>query len=187
MSTIESTEVEVWKPVVGYEEWYQVSNRGNVRRHPEKRRPNSPDVLAPGKQISGHLNCNLCVNGKSRVQRIHRMVAEAFLGPPPRDGMHVLHGDGNPENNAIENLRWGTPQENSDDRSRHGRVPFGSKHKSSVLTEHLVIEMRAVRRHLKWTYQKIATMYGVGSRRVIERACKGESWSHVPNPVKGEQ
>lgn len=53
---------------------------------------------------------------------VHRLVLETFVGPPPMKGMHTRHLDGDPSNNRLENLRWGTPEENSADRVRHGRA-----------------------------------------------------------------
>lgn len=43
----------------------------------------------------------------------------AFVGPCP-DGMEVCHNDGNPENNRVENLRYGTRSDNMRDKRKHG-------------------------------------------------------------------
>ncbi len=64
------------------------------------------------------------VRGK-RVERrfadvyVHRLVCEAWHGPPPNEESIVLHLDGDPQNNTPQNLRWGTQQENAEDRERH--------------------------------------------------------------------
>jgi HNH endonuclease len=44
--------------------------------------------------------------------KVHRLVAEAFLGPPPFDGAVVMHIDENAANNRPSNLRWGSQKEN---------------------------------------------------------------------------
>lgn len=44
--------------------------------------------------------------------KVHRLVCEAFHGPPPFDGAVVIHLDEDATNNRIENLRWGTQKEN---------------------------------------------------------------------------
>lgn len=66
-------------------------------------------------------------DGHTFCVRVHRLVLQAFRGPCP-DGMVCCHFDGDPWNNAIENLRWDTPKENQLDSARHG-----TKHKPPVL------------------------------------------------------
>jgi hypothetical protein len=50
----------------------------------------------------------------------------AFVGPYP-EGMEIRHLDGNPENNALENLKYGTRSQNIQDQIRHGVHHFKSK------------------------------------------------------------
>lgn len=61
------------------------------------------------------------VGGKPTGKRVHRLVCEAFHGPPPEGKPLALHGDGNPLNNNAGNLRWGSHRENALDRTEHGR------------------------------------------------------------------
>jgi hypothetical protein len=49
----------------------------------------------------------------------------AFVGPRPAPDIEVLHGDGNGSNNRLSNLRYGTVQENAEDRELHGTVCRG--------------------------------------------------------------
>lgn len=77
---------------------------------------------------------------------VHKMVCEAFHGPPPFEGAMVLHGpDHNKHNNHEDNLRWGTAQENSDDMINAGRAnfPTGESHGRSKLTWDIVRAARA--------------------------------------------
>ena len=55
------------------------------------------------------------------VGRVHRLVLLAFVGRPSRKGMVARHKDGDPANNRLGNLAWGTAQENWQDRKQHGR------------------------------------------------------------------
>jgi hypothetical protein len=55
------------------------------------------------------------------------MVLEAFTGPRPEPAYHARHLDGNPQNNALANLAWGTRQENWEDRRSHGRDVYSAK------------------------------------------------------------
>ena len=90
--------------------------------------------VAAGKVLSQFKNTR---GGHRRVQTVHGpklvhvMVCEAFHGPAPEDKPFALHRDDDPDNNVPSNLRWGTKQDNADDRRRnkgyrtaHRVVPF---------------------------------------------------------------
>jgi hypothetical protein len=108
---------EIWKPVVGYEGLYEVSNLGNVKAvekivgHPtgQCRRPEKMVKLQNGS--SGYAVVNLCKNGKPRTTRVHILVAEAFL-KKPEGKCEVDHINRNRKDNRVENLKWCTHKEN---------------------------------------------------------------------------
>ncbi len=114
---------ERWRPVVGYEGLYEVSNLGQVRSldYVDVRgrlwrggsRKSRPNVR------SGHPQIPLRRHGEKGMAYVHRLVLEAFVGPAP-EGMEACHNDGNPTNNALSNLRWASRAENNLDRVRHG-------------------------------------------------------------------
>jgi len=84
---------------------------------------------------------NLCVDGKSKSRRIHRLVAEAFI--PRVDGINtVLHRDGDPVNCQVSNLKWGTPKENAEDRALHGNEVQGEMVHSAKLNQETVLNIR---------------------------------------------
>jgi hypothetical protein len=100
-------EEEVWLPVTGFEELYQISNRGRVR---SLRLRTGDGLRKPYANKKGHLRIDLYAEGGERKKRyLHRLVLEAFIGSCPT-GMEGCHKDGDPANNNLENLRWGTPQ-----------------------------------------------------------------------------
>lgn len=67
------------------------------------------------------------------THKVHRLVLLAFVGPA-RSKSHVCrHLDGNPANNTLSNLAWGTQQQNWDDRRRHGTDLVGRKHSPATL------------------------------------------------------
>lgn len=123
-----TTTDEIWRPVVGREGWYEVSNLGRVRSLDRvvpilSRRGSVRSCLYRGRLLkscpdkrSGHLHISL---GAGSVRKVHHLVLEAFVGPCP-PGMQCLHGDGDPTNNALANIKWGTASENMLDRVRHG-------------------------------------------------------------------
>jgi hypothetical protein len=47
-----------------------------------------------------------------KTYAVHRLIAEAFHGPPPFDGAVAMHLDENAANNRASNIRWGTQKEN---------------------------------------------------------------------------
>jgi hypothetical protein len=117
-------EVESWLPVVDWEGFYEVSDLGRVRsvvdrvRHPAK-------VLNPWIVGVGYRRVDLR-DGRRSSQFVHQLVLEAFVGPCP-EGMEVCHNDGDPTNNRLDNLRYGTRTGNMQDRTRHGRNPMLAK------------------------------------------------------------
>ena len=113
---------EKWRQVLGWEEFYEVSNMGRVRRIS----PAQGARLDRCKKLSADRAGYMCVSlnrpGVQERPHVHKLVLEAFVGPAP-GGYECCHFDGNSMNNWLTNLRWGTPQDNADDRVRHGRVP----------------------------------------------------------------
>ena len=67
---------------------------------------------------------HVVVLGKVHV-KVHRLVLETFVGPCP-DGMECLHINGDPGDNRVENLRWGTHAENMQDSLAHGTHRWAS-------------------------------------------------------------
>lgn len=104
---------------------------------------------------------------------IHQLVLLAFVGPCPK-GYACRHLDGDPKNNHLSNLEWGTYTENNRDRIAHGTIPRGSKVNTSKLTE---VKVREIRELLKiMGCKKIARMYGVRYNS-IHAIKKRRSWA----------
>ena len=183
MAEPQSTQGEIWKPVVRYENAYHVSNHGNVKRVNIKTVNNKPVAIPVERQLklqfqkSGHAFVCLSLHNKQRNHRVHTLVLESFIGCRPV-GLIGRHRDGNPQNNLLSNLRWSTWQENSDDRIRHGTVNEGERHGHAKLKDQEVRAIRAIRDNLHWTYQQLGDAFLV-SRKTVARAAKRESWDHV--------
>ena len=112
---------EEWRPIPGYESRYEVSSLGRVRSWLTYRGKPGPRILKPViKPNGGHLNYALTsADGALRFHTGHRLVLSAFVGPLPA-GLETRHLDGDPTNNALSNLRYGTKSENCRDRVDHG-------------------------------------------------------------------
>ena len=114
---------EIWKDIEGYEGFYQVSNLGRVRSfdrivikpHPKTGEPfefkHKGRILKPGKDSKGYLFVNLIIDKVSKLERVHRLVARAFV-KGWFDGAVVNHKDENRQNNQADNLEWVTFADN---------------------------------------------------------------------------
>lgn len=128
MATANSTH-EQWRPVVGYEDHYMVSDQGRVKAlarvlpHAHCSTKTYPErIMKPVKAgKAGHLTVGLAIGGRSRRRYVHRLVLEAFIGPPLDGKPHGLHRDDDNTNNRLDNLYWGSPSDNMHDRVRNGR------------------------------------------------------------------
>lgn len=135
--------LEVWLPVLGYEGLYEVSNFGNVKSlaRIDHRGRNWKESIIGGMRKSGYMICTLSKKGKKRQIFIHKLVMEAFVGKKPFFNSAICHGDGNPSNCNLINLRYDTPKGNSGDTIIHGRTNRGYKHWSNKLTNDQVLSI----------------------------------------------
>lgn len=115
---------EWWKSVPGYEGAYEVSDQGRIRsldRYGSDGRKVSGRMLAPGRHHRDrHRQVKLCKGGDICTTLVHRIVLEAFVGPCP-EGAVACHWDDDPDNNCLDNLRWGTPKDNAQDAIRNNK------------------------------------------------------------------
>ena len=101
---------ELWRPVVGFEGLYDVSNLGRVRSL-NYNKTGRCKLLKLTKNGSGYLNVHLSKDGKAKIFLVHRLVAKTFI-PNPNNLPFVNHKDENPLNNCVENLEWCTLEYN---------------------------------------------------------------------------
>jgi len=169
---------EYWRPVVNWKGLYEVSSRGQVR---SLRRKTASGIrgghtLKQFPDRKGYLQVMLCRNGTSKTCKVHRLVAEAFIGPLP-SGMETRHGPAGNQDNSVANLSYGTPKENHADMVRDGTRQQGSAIACAKLTEQVVQECRA-RRDAGESIELLAAECGV-HRRVMHKAVQRETWRHV--------
>lgn len=119
-------EIEHWLPVVGYEGSYEVSDLGRVRSldryvpQGDHRKLCHGQMLQPGRHRKGHLYVRLGAASRGETNTwIHHLVLHAFVGPRP-PGLECRHLNGNPADNRVCNLKWGTASENVLDKQLHG-------------------------------------------------------------------
>lgn len=118
---IDEIEGEIWKPCVGYEGLYSVSNIGRVKAEEryiiEKntgiQRVKHPHLMRLHLKDERSYTVGLIdAFGHHKNHFVHRLEYEAFIGKIP-DGFEIDHIDSNPQNNFLDNLRACSHAENS--------------------------------------------------------------------------
>ena len=145
--------VETWKPVVGWERTYEVSDRGRVRSitrtieftgrwGPTTRFIVGKLVVQRIRPRGGYCVVTLGEANKTTCRLVHDLVLLAFVGPRPPT-MECCHNDGDPTNNSVSNLRWDTHAANQADMVAHGTVARGERNAGAKLSSAQVAEIRA--------------------------------------------
>lgn len=106
--------MEEWRRVPGLK-YYEASNLGGVRSQRKSKIKTTKQFTRP----DGRLVVNTYVDGKYKQYLAHRLVLLAFVGKPGI-GEEACHNNGNPSDNRIENLRWGSHSSNGLDTVKHG-------------------------------------------------------------------
>lgn len=151
----------IWKPIKSLNERYEASNTGLVRNAKTKY------ILKPQNSRFGYYIMTVKPTVSEQVNiRVHRVIAEAFLGACP-EGYVVNHKDGDKHNNNIANLEYVTSSENNIHALRNNLrspakmsqyAPHGEDSYLAKLTEEQVIEI------LKYHYRT-----GVGCRKIAKK------------------
>ena len=146
MSDTNSTVPEGFRQIPGFSR-YAVDENGTVLsiRAGGERRNNrnweNAKRLAPSTDKLGYRRVCLRHDGRTQTLTVHALVLTTFVGPRP-DGMQCRHLDGNPSNNHISNLAWGTPRENDRDKILHGTDSRGEQNGSAKLNATNILEIR---------------------------------------------
>lgn len=172
---------EIWKPIFGFGDLYEVSDHGSVRSLPRNtvagNRWGQPFPRQyPGRMLKAYVNTarggyryiNLHVNGQQHMCRIARLVAAAFIGPCP-EGQEVAHQNGLAADDRAENLAYKTPKENAADRARHGTQVAGETHPQARLSDAEVAEIRRLRN--KVPQKDLAKTYAVSAGHINNIQC----------------
>lgn len=163
--------IEEWRDIVGYEEYYQISNFGRVKSL-DRQYTNITSGLCQlkGMEIKQmmdsrmYLRVTLARNGVRKTKVVHRLVAVAFI-PNPQCKPQVNHIDFNPSNNHVSNLEWCTELENTTHFHKNNPGAFtntdwharGAKVRTAKLTEDKVRQIRAS----TLSNSKLAKIFGV--------------------------
>lgn len=160
---------------------YFVTSSGDVYTHwvrgSHPRRIGLPWKMKPKRQKSGHLSVALFrQKEKPEYRRIHRLILESWLGPCP-PGLISRHLNGDPTDNRIENLAYGTKAENYSDSISHGTANIGERQYKAKLTNQQVREIRRLA-NSGVRHRLIGSQFGVSRGYVARIVCR-EIWKHV--------
>lgn len=176
--------IEEWRPAVGFEGYYEVSDQGRIRsldrtvevrgRWGLERRTYAGKILRQHKAgTARYLGVCLCAQSKLTTHLVHDVVLRAFVGPPAADE-EARHLNCENYDNRAENLAWGSRHLNREDSRRHGKLALGERIAQHKLTAADVLAVRAA----AGRHDDIANKFGV-SRTQVSRIKRGENWAHV--------
>lgn len=180
--------IERWRPVVGFEGLYEVSDHGRVRSLDRVTTSRFRSAQRwKGRILKEKINHNrsgyrqvALSNGGASYAYVHRLVLDAFVGPCPK-GMQCAHGDGDTSNNRLSNLRWATDFDNHADKALHGTDPAGERNGQAKLTEENVRFIRSAYRRTSYhesNANELTKLFGI-TRGNLLLIVKGKAWKHV--------
>jgi hypothetical protein len=132
-------DAEEWRVIAAFPA-YAVSSFGRIKRITGAMGTKVGRILRP--RLRGpYYYMTFSIDRKESYKAVHTIVCETFHGPRP-PGHQVCHGEKGSTDNSVGNLRWGTPQENNDDRVKQGNSGRGSKNPQAKLTENDVLDIK---------------------------------------------
>ena len=158
---------EIWKDIKGYENVFQVSNKGRVKRLeitcPCKL---SKTKTAVRKERIKSLNYSriyptvgLYYKNTQKCVSVHRLVAEAFI-PNPENKPQVNHKNGKKTDNRVENLEWVTPSENMQHAHKTGLSKCWNKGKHGIYSAETLEKMSKARKGIPLSDEVKAKLKG---------------------------
>ncbi len=177
--------IEEWKPVVNFEEYYEVSTFGNVKSFDRSvtgvngklYNSKGKDISVSTKSNAGYKQAHFSVKSKSYCRDVHRLVAIAFI-PNPENYPIVNHIDGNKENNHVDNLEWCTYKQNSKHAFDNKLTPTGEMCSFSKLTEKEVLEIYDLAHNSDLLQPEIAKKFNI-EKGTVSKIKLGTMWRRV--------
>lgn len=170
--------IEEWRVIPGYSS-HEASSLGRIRR--SRRCATRREGTIVAQHMITCLEVSLIDDqGKRSMRPVSLLVCMAFHGERPSPKHGAVHVDG--LENTSDNLKWGTKQEESQNRKRRGTQAYlkGEQH-YHVLTDELVIELRRLRA-MGWSYPELGEYFGK-NEATLSAAVSGENWPHLPGAI----
>jgi len=180
---------EIWKPVVGFEELYEVSDLGRIRSMKRIRLVHDKNnrkykkvfrsrVLKTYINYFGYEKIVLKKYKEPTVtKRVHRIVAEAFI-PNPYSLPYINHIDCNKSNNTILNLEWVTSKQNYNHAKLNNLLKLGVDRSTSKISYDDILIIRKLLKDGNLSQMEVAKIYNV-SQACISKIKLGQTYKGV--------
>lgn len=177
--------MEVWENIKGYENVYQVSNCGQVRRignytNQSEFSWESGHILKPANNSKGYYFVNLSLNNKISRKYVHRLVAETFI-QNPENKPTVNHINCDRSDNRVENLEWASYRENNDYSIQIMKKAGNSKrnNKLSRVVQQLDLQGNVLKEYP--SYREAERQTGING---IDKVCSGAKYRKTAGGYK---
>lgn len=174
---------EEWRNIEGFNGFYQVSNTGKIRSRGSKNgsRDGKWHIRSLSLNHDGYQKVRLSQGGRDVTQRVHTLVAKAFI-PNPNGYDTVNHINGDKTDNRVENLEWADRKQQMYHAYQHRlKKPMqGTLNANAKLTDD---DIRYIRQNYKRMSREFGTValgkkFGV-SNRVIGLIVAGKSYKKI--------
>lgn len=125
---------------------YYATSDGDIWSGPKEKYRSKIKKLSPRLDRDGYLYITPYRKGKKFKKFVHYLMLCTFIGSRPK-GLECRHLDGDPRNNDLNNLCWGTKKENGADRIKHGTSLYGEKSSTAKLNK---LQVRIIKYLLKF-------------------------------------
>ena len=155
---------EIYKPVPDFEDCYEISNFGNVRRTKSGKGTREGKEIKPGVVRDGYLMVHFSKNGYRKSFQVHRLVLKTFVGESP---LECNHKDFNRQNNRLDNLEYVT---------HHSNAARGKRCRNTILDEADINLIRELAK--RFTHKIVANLFKV-KRETISQIIQGRNWKYI--------
>jgi hypothetical protein len=174
---------EIWKDVVGYEGYYQVSNFGRIKsvdrivNHISGRKRVKGLIMTPKNAGCGYLKVDLSKNNKYKAEYVHRLVLKHFKGEDKLKP-EVNHKNGNKTDNRLDNLEWVDSSENKNHAILTGlrKIQMGQYASASKISD---IDAYMIKYNLDFIVnKKVAEIYNIDVQ-IVRSIRANRTWKHI--------
>lgn len=169
--------LEEWKPIIGFEDFYQISNYGRVKT--THKNNNSKTIKKPF-YSKGYLKIQLCLNKKQTNYSIHRLVALHFIDNP-QNKSDVNHLRGFKDDNVFTQLEWSTHQQNTK-HAYENKICIRAKGNITnvKLTKQNILDIKSIYFKNGMSDKEISKIFNV-SRQTINNIKNQKYWNNEIN------